>query len=60
LNLESEIVKCMGSLGFPTLLNRASIHKEKGYAPINVLFVLILLPFTHAISYHLTLSPYVR
>lgn len=42
--LESEIDKSMGSLGFRTLLNRSGICKEKGYAPIALLFALILLP----------------
>jgi len=45
LNVESEIDKSMDKLGFRTLLNRSGIHKEKGYAPISLLFVLILLPF---------------
>jgi len=45
LNMESEIDKSMDRLGFRTLLNQSGIRKEKGYAPISVLFVLILLPF---------------
>jgi hypothetical protein len=45
LNVESEIDKSMDKLGFRTLLNRSGIQKEKGYAPISLLFVLILLPF---------------
>jgi hypothetical protein len=45
LNLESEIDKSMVRLGFRTLLSQAGIRKEKGFAPVNVLLVLILLPF---------------
>jgi hypothetical protein len=36
LNIESEIDKSMGKLGFrTTLLDRSGIRKEKGYAPIS-------------------------
>lgn len=45
LNMESEINKSMDRLGFRSLLNQSNIRKEKGYAPISLLFVLILLPF---------------
>jgi len=45
LNLESEIDKSMVRLGFRTLLSQAGIRKEKGFAPVSVLLVLILLPF---------------
>ena len=45
LNMESEIDKSMHQLGFRTLLNQSGIRKEKGYAPISLLFVLMLLPF---------------
>ncbi len=44
LNVESEINKSMNSLGFRTLLNRSGIRKERGCAPITLLFALILLP----------------
>ena len=45
LNMESEIDKSMGKLGFRTLLDRSGIRKQKGYAPISLLFVLAVLPF---------------
>ena len=45
LNMESEIDKSMNQLGFRTILNQSGIRKEKGYAPISLLFVLMLLPF---------------
>lgn len=45
LNMESEIDKSMGKLGFRTLPDRSGIRKQKGYAPISLLFVLTVLPF---------------
>lgn len=45
LNMESDIDKSMVKLGFRTLLSQAGICKEKGIAPVSILFVLVLLPF---------------
>lgn len=44
LNLESEMNKSINDLGVKTLLHRAGIEKSKGYPPIALLYVLILLP----------------
>ncbi len=44
LCLESEVEKSCGEVGIKTLLHRAGISKEKGFAPSTLLFVLILLP----------------
>jgi len=44
LCLESEVEKSWSEVGIKTLLHRAGISKEKGFAPSTLLFVLILLP----------------
>lgn len=45
LNLESEIDKSMNILGVRTILSKAGIVKQKGHAPLTLLFALALLPF---------------
>jgi len=44
LCLESEVKRSFEELGIRTLLHRAGISKEKGFAPGALLFVMILLP----------------
>lgn len=44
LNMESAVNKSMNELGMRTFLHRSGIQKEKGFAPITLLFALIVLP----------------
>ncbi len=44
LNVESEVNKSFNELGIRTLLHQAGIRKEKGFPPVTLLFVMVVLP----------------
>jgi len=44
LNVESEVNKSFNELGIRTLLHQSGIHKEKGFPPVTLLFVMTVLP----------------
>jgi len=44
LNVESEVNNSFKELGIRTLLHQAGIRKEKGFPPVTLLFVMIVLP----------------
>ena len=44
LNVESEVNKSFNELGIRTLLHQSGIRKEKGFPPVTLLFVMVVLP----------------
>jgi len=44
LNVESEVNKSFNELGIRMLLHQAGIRKEKGFPPVTLLFVMVVLP----------------
>lgn len=45
ISFDCELNRAFNDLQFRTLLNRSGIRKQKGYAAISVLFLIVLLPF---------------
>ena len=46
LVIESEVNSSLNELNMRTLLYRSNIRKEKGYSPVSLLFVMLLLPLS--------------